>query len=72
MGTDTDSGLFILQCPCGHEWAERLSLPMHLGAAVSRMKGMDCCPKCGRKRKAVMLQGDAFKEAKKRLTKVPA
>lgn len=66
MSKKSDEGLFILRCPDGHEWAERVMLPMNLTAFVSRSRGMDCCPRCA-KTKCVMLHGKAYREAKSRV-----
>lgn len=32
---------------CGHEWTERIELPMEVGAAIARIRGWGYCPKCG-------------------------
>jgi len=54
--------VIILECKCGHKWAEQVTLPMTVTAFVKRSKGWDYCPKCSRKG-AYLLSGDRFKEA---------
>lgn len=71
-GVSTMTDLLIAQCPsCGHEWVERMQLPMNLTAAAMRIKAMSYCVKCG-SHGAVMLTGEAFYEAKRRLQTEPA
>ena len=40
-----------LRCnSCGHEWTEKIELPMEAKAALARMRGWEYCPKCGSKK----------------------
>jgi len=44
------SNEMLLLCKdCGHKWTERIELPMIVEAALARMRGWECCPKCGGK-----------------------
>ncbi len=67
---ETYSGIMILQCPkCQHEWLEKAELPMLVDAWLARAKAWQVCPKCGNKKGTLMLTGDKFRDAYKRLNK---
>ncbi len=58
------NGRMILKCPkCGHQWLEKVNLPMDIGAFIARAKGFEVCPQCGNKKGALMLTGERFREA---------
>ena len=57
----------ILECPCGHQWIERVNLPMQINAFLSRAKGWLVCPSCGAKstkaRPILLLTGERYQQA---------
>lgn len=57
---------FILQCPCGHKWAEAIQLPMPIDLFVKRLRSI-CCPKCFQTKKVMILYGELYEEARKEL-----
>lgn len=58
----------VLRCKAGCEYIEFITVPMNLTAYGHRLKGMSWCRICGKKGVSI-LQGEAYIEAKQRLTK---
>lgn len=63
LAVTTYENISVLECPCGHQWIEKAQLPMSINAFVARMKSWSVCPKCGRKKKVVLLMGKKYREA---------
>ncbi|MFB6272164.1 MAG: hypothetical protein ABEL51_04620 [Salinibacter sp.] len=50
----------VFECPCGHNWTERLPVNLPVPAFVARMEAASVCPQCGGETEGdvVILLGD--------------
>jgi len=37
----------VFECPCGHNWAERLPVNLPVDAFIARLSAASVCPNCG-------------------------